>query len=237
MTHDLHMLTGAYALDALDDAERREFEHHLLSCEACAAEVEGLRATGAMLGVAATTGVPASLHSAVMTQVRTTRQLAPVPGDEDVNPAVPLLRRARTTSRTLLAVAAALIVVAGTLGGVVFHEHQQVTQARQLAAQMSAVIGAADARQIEAGGVARVIVSPAQGRAVFVGQRLPAVEAGHVLQLWVLDGGARSVGVIEGSAALLATGIRPGSKLGVTVEPAGGSPQPTTEPVMTMDLT
>ena len=148
---------------------------------------------------------------------------------------MPLLRRARTTSRALLAVAAALLVVAGTLGGVAVHEQQQAAQARQVAAQMSAVLAATDAKQIDAG-AARVIVSPSQGKAVFVGQKLPPVAAGHVLQLWLLDGGARSVGVIRGSTALLATGLRPGARLGVTVEPEGGSERPTTAPVMTMDL-
>jgi anti-sigma-K factor RskA len=101
---------------------------------------------------------------------------------------------------------------------------------------MSAVLAAPDARQLDGGGVARVIVSPSRGQAVFVGQQLPKTDQEHVLQLWVIDGGARSVGVIHGSQALLASGIQPGAKLGVTVEPLGGSKQPTTAPVMTMDL-
>lgn len=235
MTHDLHTLTGAYALDALDADERGAFEEHLATCDACTAEVEGLRATGAMLGVGAATGVPASFHSAVMAEVRRTRQLTPLPEQEDGR-VTQLVRRARTTSRALLAVAAALLLVAGTLGGVAVREQRQAAQAQQVAAQMSAVIGASDARQVEGDGVARVIVSASEGKAVFVGQRLPAVDSDHVLQLWVLDGGARSVGVIEGSTALLATGVRPGAKLGVTVEPKGGSDQPTTAPIMTMDL-
>jgi len=62
------------------------------------------------------------------------------------------------------------------------------------------------------------------------------VDADHVLQLWVLDNGARSVGLIEGSQPLLATDVGPNAKLGVTVEPAGGSEQPTTTPVLTVDL-
>ncbi|GAB3591450.1 anti-sigma factor [Angustibacter peucedani] len=237
MTHDPHTMTGAYALDALDDDERRAFEQHLAGCPECTAEVEGLRATGAVLGLAATTGVPAAFASSVMAEVRTTRQLPPLAdSSDDEGRVLPLLRRARTTSRALLAVAAALLVVAGSLGGLAVREQHQAAQARQVAAQMSSVIGASDARQVDGGGVARVIVSPSQGKAVFVGQQLPPVDADHVLQLWVLDGGTRSVGVIEGSTALLATGVRPGAKLGVTVEPAGGSRQPTTAPVMTMDL-
>lgn len=237
MTHELHTLTGAYALDALDEDERRAFVAHLEGCETCSAEVEGLRATGAMLGFVAASGVPSSFRDSVMAEVRTTRQLTPRASQAtDDGRVLPLLRRARTTSRALLAVAAALLVVAGTLAGIAVREQRQADQARQVAAAVSAVIGAPDARRIEGGGAARVYLSPSQGKAVFVGQRLPATDAEHVLQLWVLDGGARSVGIIRGSTALLATGVRPGAKLGVTVEPEGGSKQPTTSPVMMLDL-
>ncbi len=236
MTHDLHTLTGAYALDALDDAERREFQAHLAECESCAEEVRELRATGALLGVAAATGVPSSFHDSVMHEVRATRQLPPLSPAPDAGTVISLLRRSRAASRTFLAVAAALVVVAGSLGAVAVQQHREAARAEQAAAQMSAVLAAPDARQVDGGGVARVIVSPSEGKAVFVGQKLPATDAQHVLQLWVIDRGARSVGVIHGSQALLATGIAPGAKLGVTVEPAGGSKQPTTAPIMTMDL-
>ena len=36
---DPHLLTGAYALDALDDVERAGVERHLRGCAECAAEV------------------------------------------------------------------------------------------------------------------------------------------------------------------------------------------------------
>ena len=43
MTNDqLHDLSAAYALDALDDEERAAFEAHLRDCESCRAEVGSL---------------------------------------------------------------------------------------------------------------------------------------------------------------------------------------------------
>ena len=42
---DIHSLSGAYALDAVDDLERAAFERHLRECEACALEVGELRET------------------------------------------------------------------------------------------------------------------------------------------------------------------------------------------------
>lgn len=247
MTIDLHHLTGAYALDALDSDERQAFELHLSECPDCADEVGGLQATAAQLGVAAATGVPPAFHDAVLAEVRRTRQLPPVaiPRGQDRNQhgrnhqqgrVLPMVRPRQRGPRTWLAVAAAMVVLGGTLGGVAVQQHRQVTQAQQVAAAMSAVLAAPDARQINADGVARVILSLSEGKAVFVGQKLPPVAPDHVLQLWVMDGSTRSVGVIRGSTALLATGLRSGSQLGVTVEPSGGSDQPTTEPVMTMPL-
>jgi anti-sigma-K factor RskA len=236
-TPDLHTLSGAYALDALDEDERREFEEHLQRCDSCVDEVRGLRATGARLGVAAAVPVPADWQDAVMAQVRATRQLPPIAPPQDVGRVQSLLRRSQTTSRALLAVVAALVVIAGSLGVVAAQQHREASRAQQVAAAMAQVLAAPDARQLDGRGVARAIVSPSEGKVVFVGQQLPRTDADHVLQLWVIGDEVRSVGVIHGSQALLATGIRSGDKLGVTVEPAGGSKQPTTPPVMTMDLT
>src|SRR5919109_310159 len=41
-TEAIHDLTAAYALDALDAAERREYEAHLALCERCRAELASL---------------------------------------------------------------------------------------------------------------------------------------------------------------------------------------------------
>ena len=42
---DVHALSGAYAVDALDDIERAAFERHLAACAECRAEVASLRET------------------------------------------------------------------------------------------------------------------------------------------------------------------------------------------------
>ncbi len=50
MSPDLHHLSGAYAVDALDDGERGPFEQHLAGCADCRAEVAELSATAHSLG-------------------------------------------------------------------------------------------------------------------------------------------------------------------------------------------
>ena len=43
-------LLGAYALDAVDGAERSDLEEHLATCPRCRAELDGLREAAAALG-------------------------------------------------------------------------------------------------------------------------------------------------------------------------------------------
>ena len=49
---DIHALSGAYAVDALDDIERAQFERHLAECAECRAEVDSLREAGGLLAEA-----------------------------------------------------------------------------------------------------------------------------------------------------------------------------------------
>lgn len=240
---DLHTLTGAYAIDALDPDERAAFVAHLAGCESCAHEVTGLRATGAMLGLAVAAPPDEQFRRRLMAQVRSTRQEPPLTaaGGATANSAGTLRRGTRTTPRMWLAVAAALVVLAGSLGAVALHERQRAQSMQQAASEVASVLAAPDARTVtatgEQGSRARAIVSAAKGSAVFVGQTLPDVGAGRALQLWVLgDGLPRSVGLLSPGTAIVAHDVTPGLRLGVTVEPAGGSRQPTTAPIIQLDL-
>ena len=78
MNADIHVLTGAYACDALDPGELSAFEDHLAHCEACAQEVAELRATAAALAAAEAIEPPAALRERVMNQIVVTRQLPPL---------------------------------------------------------------------------------------------------------------------------------------------------------------
>ena len=67
--HELHLLTGGYAIDALTDAERAEFEKHLDQCPSCAEEVRGLRETAAKLALATAVTPPPGMRSRVLAAV------------------------------------------------------------------------------------------------------------------------------------------------------------------------
>jgi anti-sigma-K factor RskA len=240
MTQDPHSLTGAYALDALDPEERHEFEDHLRSCEACAEEVREMLATAARLGSDAAVVPSESLHRQVMAQVRTTRQLGPDQSARDARGVVRSLQRARSRSPILMTAAAALLVVSGALGAVAVSEQRRATRAEQAAKRVTEVLEAPDTRTMTAAGPSgssvRVLFSSRQGRVVFVPHAMSAPKD-RDLQLWVIGNGTfRSVGLIEGSRPIVAEGVDSASKLGVTVEPDGGSRQPTSAPVMQVSL-
>jgi hypothetical protein len=63
---ELHLLTGAYAVDALTGAELAEFERHLYRCKPCTEEVRGLRETTARLGMAAAIAAPPEMRPRVL---------------------------------------------------------------------------------------------------------------------------------------------------------------------------
>ncbi|MEO6997657.1 MAG: anti-sigma factor [Terracoccus sp.] len=77
MTDEIHELSGAYAVDALDDVERARFERHLAECSACRDEVESLSVAAAELSVIET-APPASLRASVLSGIKTVRQLPPL---------------------------------------------------------------------------------------------------------------------------------------------------------------
>ena len=88
---DIHALSGAYAVDALDDIERAQFEQHLAACADCRAEVASLRETAALLAETARTTPPAALRDAVLAGITQIRPLPPRP--------VPVARRRASGAR------------------------------------------------------------------------------------------------------------------------------------------
>jgi len=66
---DIHHLTGAYALDAVDDIERARFEQHLAECEDCRLEVASLREAAGLLSETTAVTPPPALRESVLAAV------------------------------------------------------------------------------------------------------------------------------------------------------------------------
>ena len=227
MTPDIHTLSGAYVLDAIEPDERRDFEEHLAECESCREEVAALRRTAAELAPVETP--PASLRAKVLAAAERTPQLPPIVSRE-----VPHRRPRRLA--TLLSAAAAIVILAG--GGILLGRSltSDDTPPAITAAQ---VFASADARVSNValdGGQVRVAVSRKLDRIAVDGADMPPLPADRAYQLWLVqDGTATSLSVMEGDQTTAVDSIPDGGVLAVTVEPRGGSDQPTTDPIVTVD--
>lgn len=240
MTDDeLHDLAPLHALDALDDVERRRFERHLATCDRCTATVAELRATAAELADAVAVEPPPALRARVLAEVAGTPQ---VPGGAATTGAPggaagagrrPSAEHARWRPAAALAAAAAVLALVLGGGWVV----TDLADERDRAQELAAVLAAPDARTAtlegEPGATLRVVWSPEADAAVVVGAGLADPGEGRVYELWALaPDGPRSAGLFEpGDDGIVRRRLdlpaEPAGGWGVTIEPAGGSPQPT----------
>ena len=141
--------------------------------------------------------------------------------------------------------AAASMAAAVVLGISLVSTQHRLDSVQANAAAIAKVVDAPDARietlHTARSGAVTVVVSAEQREAVVTTSGMPSLPASRVYQVWVMDSaGARSVGLLAHTtqvSELLASGVQAGDRIGITVEPAGGTARPTTTPVIVMPLT
>jgi anti-sigma-K factor RskA len=240
-SHELHLLTGVYAVDALTGAELDEFEKHLQRCTSCTEEVRGLRETAARLGMTTAIEPPPEMRRQVLAAASRTRQLPPSGGGllaRDRPRRVTRLRRSLPRSVAVVAMAAVIVVLA-VLQVNTRHELQQTQQeSRAVAAVLAAPGARIEMSSTTVGGSVTAVISPRDREAVVTTVDMPAPSDAKVYQLWVISAsGARSAALLPGGSTgitspVLAADVQPGDRLGITVEPAGGTSRPTTTPIV-----
>jgi anti-sigma-K factor RskA len=244
LRRDPHSLAAPYALNALDAAERRDFEAHLDRCQKCAADVRLLAGAAARLAGPAATAPPAGLRDRVLAAVATTPQEPrPVPDAPAAEPVRPRPVRVRLLVPVALGTAAVAVAAAVLFAVRAGSADDRLDQARAQARAVAQVLAAPDARSVNGrdaqGRGIGLVTSARQGRAVVTVTGLAAPPSGHVHQLWLTRPGrpAVSLGLLDGDAPLVATGLTQATAaLAVTTEPAGGSRQPTTPPLTQLAL-
>lgn len=233
MTTDLHGLAAPYALDALDPHERARFQGHLDQCTECRQELVGFHLTADRLADAEADTPPPALRERLLAQIGSTTQERPV--------VTSLAQRSRVRNAApRLLVAASLIVAAVSVGGYVA-ERDRAADLRADSARVTAIVGANDATMLDGdvrtGGSMRIVASKSHDAAVVMGTDLRTLDDDHVYQVWAMhDGVPRSIGLLgRGAGMLYAKAVSGADAFAVTVEPDGGSPAPTTDPVAAMD--
>lgn len=231
MSTELHTLSGAYALDALSPEEAAAFRKHLEACPACCQEVRELRSAAARMGASEAVAPPPYLKARILEAANRTPQQPP---------RVSALRAARPSrwSPKLVAAAAAAVLVVGTaIGvGVTVGEPEQAT----LADGVVEVFTASDARSVEVEtthGPLKVATSRSEGEMAVDTSDLVPLDDEYVYQVWtVVEGEPQPVVVLEQPDTGAHMGMpAPGTQVAITVEPAGGSQRPTTEPIAQLD--
>lgn len=261
MMAELHTLTGAYAVDALPEDERALFEEHRAACLACRREVAELQATATLLGELLDQASPPDLRPRVLAQADRTRQESPATrwvdplagvgigeaGTPNLRDELAARRPATPWWGSLLAPAAAVVALAVLgLSLLVANLSDRLDGAETAAAQMIEVLTSPDADTAAVdgpeGSFARIVLSPSSGRAVLLANGMEQAPDEHTYELWLLAGGRASPAGLfavdaTGRATHLVRGdLREAEAIGVTVEPAGGSPAPTTDPVMVIEF-
>lgn len=180
------------------------------------------------------------LRAKVLEEVSRTRQLAPAPErlPEPRRPGLPW-----TLGLVLAACLAAIIA----LGAVVLDQREQVNELRGNEQQIAAVLAAPDAVTTSAEPMEDVSVtvvrSESLGDLVFSAHGLEDL-SDEDYQLWLTrpDGSVSSAGVLavdeEGFVlpVLASSQDEETDGIAVTIEPEGGSEQPTSDPVMAMPV-
>lgn len=229
MTVDSDQLT-AYVLGLLSPAEEARVQAALDADPALCAR---LRAESeALLGLVQTlpgVEVPAGAEDRLMARLSAERageptrtKAPPAVADVPAAPPVPQRRRLPWLPLATLGLAAAL-----ALAFVLRPPPDPLRQYAQTPGATTQTLGANGAN------LGQLVRLP-DGRA-YLHLNQPA-ERGRVYQMWQIRGGKPvSLGVFEAQGFLL-TGLPPGATVAVSVEPPGGSPQPTTTPVLIQSL-
>lgn len=259
---DAHQLSGAYVLDALTGGEAESMETAMRSSEDLRSEVAELTDTAVLLGLAVPPVEPSDgLRERLLALVDVTPQLAPLPAVAELEEAgepeqtgwradpqhrstvVAGPRHWFTRPSGLLAAAAAVVLLVG--GGLLVQRMVVPSPGQVEASKFAALNSTPDVEHhqtaVAGGGTATVTWSDHVGTAavVLAGER--TIPSGKVLQVWCLQGGSTtSAGIYQPAPGhtyeMLQCSPHSGDRVGVTIEPAGGSKQPTMRPIATVPL-
>lgn len=136
--------------------------------------------------------------------------------------------------------AAAVVLIAGAVIGIGWSGPNGWGAQRDMAAIAEAPDAQSQTLEVPGGGEVTLVSSAEQERSGVVVEGLPALADDQTYELWYIDdAGAASAGTFDVAGAetwrVLEGSFMPGVAVGITVEPAGGSPQPTTEPIVVIE--
>ncbi|MDQ4128003.1 MAG: anti-sigma factor [Actinomycetota bacterium] len=229
-------LKDTYVLGALTEEERDEFERYLARNPEREAEIDELGAIADLLAISPEQQEPPpELRSRVMEVV----EAEAAPRRVRRRPMFAALR-GYLDARGIALGAAAMLVI-GLLSWNVLLQDQvqnltdQVEEAQ--AARQTIPLEGAWAQQ----GASAEVAAIDEDQVILVAENMPAVPEDQTCQIWVIhDDVPTPSGLFDPdgnmTAAAVTTSIEKADAIAVTVEPAGGSEKPTSDPVLLTEL-
>jgi len=244
-------LLELYALGVLEPAERDDIDSHLhAGCPACAASLKRALATNAIMAASLpVVEPPKGLRKKVLASV----------GVEERSGWWRVVVWSSAMAASLVAVLW-LSVQDRRRAGELAQAKSELTRMTQIASQRAAslervesAIAFLNAPETQVIGAGRTVALPPRAR-VFVNNtrgllllvsNLPPAPAGKIYEMWVIPrgGGPQPAGLFQSTADGSALHMEAGpidvakvSAVAVTVEPEGGSPQPTSQPFIVVSL-
>lgn len=228
----LHDLTAAYALDALDNEDAREYEAHLAHCERCREELASLsEAAGALAYASDAPMPPPELRARILQQAQRER--------ENV---VPLRPRWVAPVAAAAGVAACAAIAVGIWAASLSGKLDRRTEALNAEQRINAVLSDPNANRSAFADNGGTLVVSKSGDAVLVMNELAAARPGKTYEAWVASGGSPApAGTFDGggdiSVVLLGRRVPKNAMVLLTLERDGGTDAPTSKPLMSVENT
>jgi len=244
-------LKDAYVLGALPEEEKLRFEEYLAAHPERQAEIDELGAVAGLLAFSPEEQEPSpELRSRVMEVVEAEAE------PRRVSDRSTLARIGDFLNVRSLALGAAALLVVGLLAWNVALQTQvedlqgQVQDAQGQVQDLQAQVDDARAQQsqtielvgswAEQGATAEVAAMQ-ENEVILVARNMPSVPDDRTCQIWVIEGDVpKPSGLFQpdgnGTATPITHSIKKADVIAVTVEPAGGSEKPTSDPVLLAEL-
>ena len=216
----MHDLTAAYALDALDAEESREYEEHLATCERCREELAQLgNAAGALAFAVESPVPPAALRLRILETARAERPNV-----------VPVRSRWMGATRAIAAVAAVAAIGFGIWAASLSSSLDQERSARQKVVRLLA--DPTTTTRPVSGKAGGTLVVSSSGEAALIVSRLAHAPSGKTYEAWVIaKGKPKRAGTFDGGGGTnflsLERNVPSGAQVAVTLERRPGVDKPT----------
>jgi len=215
----MHDLTAAYALDALDAEEAREYEEHLATCERCREELAHFSgAAGALAFAVESPAPPDALRARILDAARAERPNV-----------VPLRSRWNGATRAVAAVAAVAAIGFGIWAVSLSRSLDRERSARE---RIEQVLADPNATRLRVSGKATgAVVVARNGEAALIVSQLDRAPSGSVYEAWVIHNGkplraATFAGGGKKGLVLLDRPVPQNSLVAVTLERKPGADTP-----------